>query len=61
MNMHAKFSDWCFYVKELKRVSSDLIKSKVTCQYKMGEENISLTSKEQKFEELEERLRMVLD
>ncbi|XP_040835989.1 coiled-coil domain-containing protein 73 [Ochotona curzoniae] len=54
-------SEICSLKKELKRVSSDLIKSKVTCQYKMGEENISLTSKEQKFEELEERLRMELE
>ncbi|KAM4845987.1 coiled-coil domain-containing protein 73 isoform 2-T3 [Thomomys bottae] len=40
--------------KELKKVTSDLIKSKVTCQCKMGEENISLTIKEQKCEELQE-------
>lgn len=49
------------YVKELKEVTSDLIKSKVTCQYKMGEENINLTIKEQKFQELQERLNMVFN
>ena len=43
-----------FYVKELKKVTSDLIKTKVTCQQqKMGAEN-NLTIKEQKFQELEE-------
>ena len=48
-----------FYVKELKTVTSDLIKTKVTCQQqKMGAEN-NLTIKEQKFQELEERLKMV--
>ncbi|XP_023387820.1 coiled-coil domain-containing protein 73 [Pteropus vampyrus] len=47
--------------KELKEVTSDLIKSKVTCQYKMGEENINLTIKEQKFQELQERLNMELE
>ena len=48
-----------FYVKELKKVTSDLIKTKVTCQQqKMGAEN-NLTIKEQKFQELEERLKMV--
>lgn len=48
-----------FLIKELKKAASDLIKSKVTCQYKMGEENINLTIKEQKFQELQERLNMV--
>ena len=48
-----------FYVKELKTVTSDLIKTKVTCQQqKMGAEK-NLTIKEQKFQELEERLKMV--
>jgi hypothetical protein len=49
------------YVKELKKVASDLIKSKVICQYKMEEESINLTIKEQKCEELQERLNMVFD
>ncbi|KAM6158284.1 coiled-coil domain-containing protein 73 [Rhynchocyon petersi] len=49
-------SELCNLKKELKKVTSDLIKSKVTCQYKMGEENINLTVTEQKFQELQERL-----
>ncbi|XP_032696947.1 coiled-coil domain-containing protein 73 isoform X2 [Lontra canadensis] len=47
--------------KELEKVTSDLIKSKVTCQHKMGEENIHLTIKEQKFQELQERFNMELE
>ncbi|KAB1272054.1 Coiled-coil domain-containing protein 73 [Camelus dromedarius] len=59
--MCTEFSD-VSYVKELKKVTSDLIKTKVTCQqYKMGEENINLTIKEQKFQELQERLKMELE
>ncbi|XDB57653.1 hypothetical protein AB1E18_011091 [Capra hircus] len=47
--------------KELKKVTSDLIKTKVTCQQqKMGAEN-NLTIKEQKFQELEERLKKELE
>uniref|UniRef100_G3T452 Coiled-coil domain containing 73 n=1 Tax=Loxodonta africana TaxID=9785 RepID=G3T452_LOXAF len=51
----------CSLKKELKKVTSDLIKSKVTCQYKMGEENTNLTIKERKFQELQERLNMELE
>ncbi|XP_072615173.1 coiled-coil domain-containing protein 73 isoform X2 [Vulpes vulpes] len=54
-------SEICSLKKELKKVTSDLIKSKVTCQHKMGEENIHLTVKEQKFQELQERLNMELE
>ncbi|XP_045412965.1 coiled-coil domain-containing protein 73 [Lemur catta] len=54
-------SEICSLKKELKKVASDLIKSKVTCQYKLGEENINLTIKEQKFQELQERLNMELE
>ncbi|XP_034500694.1 coiled-coil domain-containing protein 73 [Ailuropoda melanoleuca] len=54
-------SEICSLKKELKKVTSDLIKSKVTCQHKMGEENIHLTIKEQKFQELQERLNMELE
>ncbi|XP_069888750.1 coiled-coil domain-containing protein 73 [Dipodomys merriami] len=54
-------SELCSLKKELKKVASDLIKSKVTCQCKMGEENISLTIKEQKCEELQERLNVELE
>ncbi|XP_076970439.1 coiled-coil domain-containing protein 73 isoform X2 [Tamandua tetradactyla] len=47
--------------KELKNLTSDLINSKVTCQYKVGEENICLTTKEQKYQELQERLNLELE
>lgn len=47
------------YVKELRKVASELIKSKVKCQRKMEEESIDLIIKEQKYEELQERLNMV--
>ncbi|XP_075817743.1 coiled-coil domain-containing protein 73 [Microtus pennsylvanicus] len=47
--------------KELKKVASELIKSKVTCQHKMEEESIDLIIKEQKYEELQERLNMELE
>ncbi|XP_054441934.1 coiled-coil domain-containing protein 73 [Pteronotus mesoamericanus] len=47
--------------KELEKVTSDLIKSKVTWQHKMGEENINLTIEGQKFQELQERLNMELE
>ncbi|XP_039089326.1 coiled-coil domain-containing protein 73 isoform X2 [Hyaena hyaena] len=51
-------SEICSLKKELKKVTSDLIKSKVACQQEIGEENIHLTIKEQKFQELQERLNM---
>ncbi|KAM9080715.1 coiled-coil domain-containing protein 73 isoform 5-T5 [Megaptera novaeangliae] len=55
-------SEICSLKKELKKVTSDLIKTKFTCQqHKMGEENINLTIKEQKFQELQERLKMELE
>ncbi|KAM6174043.1 coiled-coil domain-containing protein 73 [Erethizon dorsatum] len=54
-------SEICSLKKELKKAASDLIKSKVTCEYKMREENINLTIKEQKLEELQERLNMELE
>uniref|UniRef100_A0A8C8UG00 Coiled-coil domain-containing protein 73 n=1 Tax=Peromyscus maniculatus bairdii TaxID=230844 RepID=A0A8C8UG00_PERMB len=47
--------------KELKKVASELTKSKVTCQHKMEEESIDLIIKEQKYEELQERLDMELE
>ncbi|GAB1286646.1 Coiled-coil domain-containing protein 73 [Apodemus speciosus] len=47
--------------KELKKAASELIKSKVTCQHKMEEESIDLIIKEQKYEELQERLNMELE
>uniref|UniRef100_A0A673TX96 Coiled-coil domain containing 73 n=1 Tax=Suricata suricatta TaxID=37032 RepID=A0A673TX96_SURSU len=54
-------SEICSLKKELKKVTSDLIKSKVTCQQEIGEENIHLTIKEQKLQELQERLNMELE
>ncbi|XP_059565196.1 coiled-coil domain-containing protein 73 [Myotis daubentonii] len=54
-------SELCSLKKELKKVTSDLIKSKVTWQHKMEEENINLTIKEQKIQELQERLNMELE
>ncbi|XP_052039091.1 coiled-coil domain-containing protein 73 [Apodemus sylvaticus] len=47
--------------KELKKAASELIRSKVTCQHKMEEENLDLIVKEQKYEELRERLNMELE
>ncbi|XP_005064601.1 coiled-coil domain-containing protein 73 [Mesocricetus auratus] len=47
--------------KELRKVASELIKSKVKCQRKMEEESIDLIIKEQKYEELQERLNMELE
>ncbi|KAM5248424.1 coiled-coil domain-containing protein 73 [Ctenodactylus gundi] len=47
--------------KELKKATSDLVKTKVTCQCRMREENINLTIKEQKIEELQERLNVELE
>ncbi|KAK2535780.1 hypothetical protein Q9233_003506 [Columba guinea] len=45
-------------VKELKKVTTDLIRSKVTSQYRVGEENINLTAKEKQFQELQQKIRM---
>ncbi|XP_066219820.1 coiled-coil domain-containing protein 73 [Saccopteryx leptura] len=53
-------SEICSLKKELKKVNSDLVKSRVTWQHKMEEENISVTIQEQKFQELQERLNMEL-
>nr|XP_042713216.1 coiled-coil domain-containing protein 73 [Chrysemys picta bellii] len=44
--------------EELKKVTTDLIRSKVTCQYRVGEENINLTAKEQQLQELQQKIRM---
>ncbi|XP_073206427.1 coiled-coil domain-containing protein 73 [Lepidochelys kempii] len=44
--------------EELKKVTTDLIRSKVTCQYRVGEENIDLTAKEQQLQELQQKIRM---
>ncbi|NWI05246.1 CCD73 protein, partial [Tichodroma muraria] len=44
--------------KELKKVTTDLIRSKVTSQYRVGEENINLAVKEKQFQELQQKIRM---
>uniref|UniRef100_A0A8C5TM32 Coiled-coil domain containing 73 n=1 Tax=Malurus cyaneus samueli TaxID=2593467 RepID=A0A8C5TM32_9PASS len=44
---------------ELKKVTTDLIRSKVTSQYRVGEENINLAVKEKQFQELQQKIRMV--
>ncbi|NWH65103.1 CCD73 protein, partial [Geococcyx californianus] len=44
--------------EELKKVTTDLIRSKVTSQYRVGEENINLAAKEQQFQELQQKIRM---
>ncbi|KAM9191318.1 coiled-coil domain-containing protein 73 [Mergus octosetaceus] len=44
--------------EELKKVTTDLIRSKVTSQYKVGEENINLAAKEKQFQELQQKIRM---
>ncbi|NXI01836.1 CCD73 protein, partial [Pachycephala philippinensis] len=44
--------------EELKKVTTDLIRSKVTSQYRMGEENINLAVKEKQFQELQQKIRM---
>uniref|UniRef100_A0A663ME57 Coiled-coil domain containing 73 n=1 Tax=Athene cunicularia TaxID=194338 RepID=A0A663ME57_ATHCN len=44
---------------ELKKVTTDLIRSKVTSQYRVGEENINLAAKEKQFQELQQKIKMV--
>ncbi|NXL83267.1 CCD73 protein, partial [Alectura lathami] len=44
--------------EELKKVTTDLIRSKVTSQYRAGEENINLAAKEKQFQELQQKIRM---
>ncbi|NXF90423.1 CCD73 protein, partial [Eubucco bourcierii] len=43
---------------ELKKLTTDLIRSKVTSQYRVGEENINLAAKEKQFQELQQKIRM---
>ncbi|KAJ7405186.1 coiled-coil domain-containing protein 73 isoform X1 [Pitangus sulphuratus] len=47
--------------KELKKATADLIRSKVTSQYRVGEENINLAAKEKQFQELQQKIRMALE
>ncbi|NXE34221.1 CCD73 protein, partial [Ptilorrhoa leucosticta] len=44
--------------EELKKVTTDLIRSKVTSQYRVGEENINLAVKEKQFQELQQKITM---
>ncbi|XP_029438945.1 coiled-coil domain-containing protein 73 [Rhinatrema bivittatum] len=44
--------------QELKKLTTDLLKSKVACQQREGEENINLIEKEQKLQELQQKLQM---
>ncbi|NXL49050.1 CCD73 protein, partial [Podilymbus podiceps] len=44
--------------EELKKVTTDLIRSKVTSQYRAGEENINLAAKEKQFQELQQKIKM---
>ncbi|XP_052551420.1 coiled-coil domain-containing protein 73 [Tympanuchus pallidicinctus] len=44
--------------EELKKVTADLIRSKVTSQNRVGEENINLAAKEKQFQELQQKIRM---
>ncbi|NXX46547.1 CCD73 protein, partial [Tricholaema leucomelas] len=44
--------------EELKKVTADLIRSKVTSQCRVGEENINLAAKEKQFQELQQKIRM---
>ncbi|XP_007497284.2 coiled-coil domain-containing protein 73 isoform X1 [Monodelphis domestica] len=50
----------CSLKQELKKVTADFIKSKITCQYGT-EEDINFTIKEQQFQELQEKLRMEIE
>ncbi|NWW51999.1 CCD73 protein, partial [Pedionomus torquatus] len=43
--------------EELKKVTTDLIRSKVTSQYRVGEENINLAAKEKQLQELQQKIR----
>ncbi|NXA40603.1 CCD73 protein, partial [Eudromia elegans] len=47
--------------EELKKVTTDLIRSKVTSQYRVGEENINLAAKEKEFQELQQKIRMEVE
>uniref|UniRef100_A0A8C8AV75 Coiled-coil domain containing 73 n=1 Tax=Otus sunia TaxID=257818 RepID=A0A8C8AV75_9STRI len=51
----------CISECELKKVTTDLIRSKVTSQYRVGEENINLAAKEKQFQELQQKIKMTLE
>ncbi|XP_067850281.1 coiled-coil domain-containing protein 73-like isoform X2 [Heptranchias perlo] len=47
--------------QELEKVTADLIRSKVTSQCKLGEENIHLTARQQQLQELKQKLQMEVE
>ncbi|XP_072475335.1 coiled-coil domain-containing protein 73 isoform X2 [Notamacropus eugenii] len=54
-------SEVCSLKQELKKVSTDLIKSKITCQSRAEGEDLNLIIKEQQFQELQEKLQMEIE
>ncbi|KAM9554967.1 coiled-coil domain-containing protein 73 isoform 2-T6 [Guaruba guarouba] len=44
--------------EELKKVTTDLIRSKVTSQYRVAEETVNLAAKEKQFQELQQKIKM---
>nr|XP_028585920.1 coiled-coil domain-containing protein 73 isoform X2 [Podarcis muralis]XP_028585928.1 coiled-coil domain-containing protein 73 isoform X2 [Podarcis muralis]XP_028585937.1 coiled-coil domain-containing protein 73 isoform X2 [Podarcis muralis]XP_028585947.1 coiled-coil domain-containing protein 73 isoform X2 [Podarcis muralis]XP_028585953.1 coiled-coil domain-containing protein 73 isoform X2 [Podarcis muralis]XP_028585962.1 coiled-coil domain-containing protein 73 isoform X2 [Podarcis muralis] len=44
--------------EELKKVTADLIRSNVTCQHRVGDENLNLTAKEWELKELQQKYSM---
>ncbi|XP_068947466.1 coiled-coil domain-containing protein 73 [Petaurus breviceps papuanus] len=54
-------SEVCSLKQELKKVTTDLIKSKIICQTKAEGEDINLKIKEQQFQELQEKLQMEIE
>uniref|UniRef100_A0A8B9FJX8 Coiled-coil domain containing 73 n=1 Tax=Amazona collaria TaxID=241587 RepID=A0A8B9FJX8_9PSIT len=44
---------------ELKKVTTDLIRSKVTSQYRVAEETVNLAAKEKQVQELQQKIKMV--
>ncbi|XP_062917722.1 coiled-coil domain-containing protein 73-like isoform X7 [Mobula hypostoma] len=47
--------------QELEKVTADLIRSKVTSQYNLGEDNIHLTTQQQQLQELKQKLQMEME
>ncbi|XP_069758761.1 coiled-coil domain-containing protein 73 isoform X7 [Narcine bancroftii] len=47
--------------QELEKVTADLIRSKVTSQYNLGEDNIHLTTQQQQLQELKQKLQMEIE
>ncbi|XP_038620049.1 coiled-coil domain-containing protein 73 [Tachyglossus aculeatus] len=51
-------SEICHLKQELKKLTTNLIRSKVICQNRVGEENANRTIKEQQLQELQQKLQM---